>query len=341
MIDLSTRYLGFTLPTPLVLSSSPLTEDLDTVRRGVDAGAGAVVLPSLFEEQFEIEGHDLDHHLTRHAHSHAEAVTYFPDPADYALGPDAYLEHVRRVKAAVHVPVVASLNGVSSGGWIEFARSLEQAGADALELNVYHLPSDPLRTGAEVEGRYLEVVRDVRRHVSIPLAVKLPHFFSAIGNVALELTRAGAQGLVLFNRFYQPDIDLERLEVVPNLTLSSPAELRLRLRWVAILFGRVPADLAVTGGVHAATDVLKAVMTGAACAMTASAVLQHGVEHLGTVLGELRRWMEEHEYQSIRQMQGSMSQQRVADPSAFERANYLKVLRSYAVQPRPPVIARP
>jgi dihydroorotate dehydrogenase (fumarate) len=340
MTDLSTRYLGFTLPSPLVLSASPLTEDLDAIRRAEDAGAGAVVLPSLFEEQLAIEGHDLDHHLTHHAHSYAEALTYFPERTDYALGPEAYLEHLRRAKDAVDIPVIASLNGVSSGGWIEFARALEQAGADALELNVYYLPTDPTRTGVEVEHAYLELVGDVRRHVGIPLAVKLPHFFSAIANVALELERAGADGLVLFNRFYQPDFDLERLEVVPNLTLSSSAELRLRLRWVAILYGRVRTDLAVTGGVHTAEDVLKAAMAGAACAMMTSALLQRGVAYVRTVLTDVRRWMEEHEYESIRQMQGSMSQRHVAEPAAFERANYLKVLRSYALRPRPPVLGR-
>jgi dihydroorotate dehydrogenase (fumarate) len=338
MIDLSTRYLGFTLPSPLVLSSSPVTEDLDLIRRAEDAGAGAIVLPSLFEEQLAIEGHDLDHHLTHSAHSYAEALTYFPERTFYALGPDAYLEHVRRAKAAVDVPVVASLNGVSSGGWVEFARAIEQAGADALELNAYFIATDPVESGSEVERTYLELVRDVRRHVAIPLAVKMPHFFSAIANMALELERAGADALVLFNRFYQPDFDLERLEVVPNLTLSSPAELRLRLRWTAILFGRIRADLAVTGGVHGADDVLKAAMAGASAVMMASAVLRHGVEHVRTVLRDVRRWMEEHEYESIRQMQGSMSQQHVAEPAAFERANYLKVLRSFALRTRPPVV---
>jgi len=340
MIDLSTHYLGFTLPAPLVLSAGPLTEDLDTIRRAEDAGAGAIVLPSLFEEQLAIEGHDLDHNLASNANSYAEALTYFPDRPHYALGPEAYLEHIRRAKDAVAVPVIASLNGASSGGWIEFARSIERAGADALELNVYYLATDPARSGAEVERSYLDLVRTVRRHVAIPLAVKLPHFFSSIAHMALELERAGADGLVLFNRFYQPDFDLERLEVVPNLTLSSPAELRLRLRWVAILYGRIRTALAVTGGVHSAEDVLKAMMAGAACAMMTSALLQRGVEHVHTVLTDLRRWMEEHEYESIRQMQGSMSQQRVADPAAFERANYVKVLRSYAVRPRPPIIAR-
>jgi dihydroorotate dehydrogenase (fumarate) len=338
MIDLTTRYLGLTLPSPLVLSAGPLTEDLDTIRRAEDAGAGGVVLPSLFEEQLDIEGHDLDEQLTAHAHTHAEATTYLPHSGDYALGPDAYLEHIRRAKAAVRIPVVASLNGVSKGGWTDFARDMQQAGADALELNVFHLPTDPQRTGAAVEADYVALVRNVRQHIRIPLAVKLPHFFSAIANVASELVRAGANGLALFNRFYQPDIDLEQLEVVPNLTLSSPAELRLRLRWVAILYGRVSADLAVTGGVHSAEDVLKATMAGAACAMMTSALLQRGVPHLATVLADLHGWMEQHEYESIRQMQGSMSQQRTADPAAFERANYLKVLRSYAVRPRPPIL---
>jgi dihydroorotate dehydrogenase (fumarate) len=338
MTDLSTRYLGFALPSPLVLSSSPLTGELDTIRRAEDMGAGAVVLPSLFEEQLTIEGHDLDHHLTSHAHSYAEALTYFPDRHDYGLGPDAYLEHVRRAKAAVAIPVIASLNGVSSGGWVEFARAVEQAGADALELNVYFVPTDPTRTGGEIERTYLELVRDVRRHVGIPLAVKLPHFFSAIANMAAALEGAGADALVLFNRFYQPDLDLERLEVVPNLTLSTPAELRLRLRWTAILFGHVRVDLAVTGGVHSSEDVLKAAMAGAAASMMASAPLQRGIEHVRTVLDGIRRWMDDHEYASIGQMQGSMSQRNVAEPAAFERANYLKVLRSYALKPRPPVV---
>ena len=334
MIDLGTRYLGFELRSPLVLSASPLSEDLDTVRRAEDAGAGAVVLHSLFEEQLTVESYDLDRHLSQHAYSVAEALTYFPEPTAFALGPDAYLEHIRRAKAAVEVPVIASLNGVSTGGWIEYARSIEQAGADALELNVYFVPTDPLVPASVVERTYLDLVRDVRLHVGIPLAVKLSHFFSAIPNMAHELDLAGVDGLVLFNRFYQPDIDLEALEVVPNLTLSNPGELRLRLRWVAILFGHLRADLAVTGGVHGAEDVLKAMMAGASVAMLASALLRHGVDHLRAITRDLLRWMEEHEYASIRQMRGSMSQQHVAEPAAFERANYLKVLRSYALRSR-------
>jgi dihydroorotate dehydrogenase (fumarate) len=253
----------------------------------------------------------------------------------YKLGPDDYLEHVRRAKAAVGIPVIASLNGVSTGGWIEHARLIEEAGADALELNVYFIPTDPTMDGAEVERMYVELVRDVKASLGIPVAVKLGPFFSALANVVRRLDEAGADALVLFNRFYQPDLDIERLEVVPNLVLSTSAELRLRLRWVAILYGQVRADLAVTGGVHTAEDVLKAVMAGAAVAMMTSALLQNGVQHLSRVLGGVAGWMEEHEYDSIRQMRGSMSQRSVAEPTAFERANYLKVLRSYALARRP------
>jgi dihydroorotate dehydrogenase (fumarate) len=337
MMDLATRYLGLELESPLVMSASPLSEHVDNLRRAEDAGAGAVVLHSLFEEQMQIESRDLDHHLAHGTHSFAEALTYFPDMTAYNAGPDGYLEHVRRAKAAVEVPVIASLNGVSSGGWIEYARKIEQAGADALELNVYFVPTDPFMTGAEVETMYVDLVRDVRRSIGIPLAVKLPHFFSSIPNLALRLDEAGADGLVLFNRFYQPDLDIERLEVVPNLVLSTPAELRLRLRWVAILYGHLHADLAVSGGVHGAEDVLKAMMAGASVAMMTSALLAHGVDHLARVRAALVAWMEEHEYVSIRQMRGSMSQRAVAQPAAFERANYLKVLRSYTLPGRSPV----
>ena len=335
MIDLSTSYLGRTLVSPLVLSASPLGEDIDTIRRAEDAGAGAIVLPSLFEEQITIESHDLDHHLSHGTESFAEALSYFPNVGDYRLGPEGYLEHVRRAKAAVDVPVIGSLNGVSSGGWIEYARLIEEAGADALELNVYFIPTDPDVDGAAVECMYEELVRDVRASVRIPVAVKLGPFFSAMANLARRLVAAGADGLVLFNRFYQPDLDIERLEVVPNLTLSTSEELRLRLRWVAILRDRVAADLAVTGGVHGAEDVLKAMMAGAAVTMMTSVLLAEGVSHLRIVRADLLRWMEEHEYTSIRQMQGSMSQRAVAEPAAFERANYLKVLRSFALRAVP------
>jgi dihydroorotate dehydrogenase (fumarate) len=333
MSDLATRYLGLDLSSPLVMSASPLSEDLDNLRRAEDAGAGAVVLHSLFEEQMEVEGHDLDHHLSHGTHSYAEALTYFPDMTPYNLGPERYLEHVRKAKAAVDVPVIASLNGASTGGWIEYARRIEQAGADALELNVYFIPTHPLMTGIDVENRYVDLVRDVRLSIGMPMAVKLPHFFSSIPNIALRLDQAGADALVLFNRFYQPDLDIERLEVVPNLSLSTSAELRLRLRWVAILYGHLHADLAVTGGVHTVEDVLKAMMAGASVAMMTSALLERGIEHLAHVRAGLVRWMIEHEYGSIREMRGSMSQRAVAEPAAFERANYLKVLRSYALRP--------
>jgi len=335
MIDLSTSYLGLRLASPLVMSASPLAEDLDNLRRAEDAGAGAVVLHSLFEEQMLVESHDLDHHLAHGTHSFAEALTYFPEPTAYALGPDRYLEHVRRAKAAVGIPVIASLNGVSSGGWIDHARQIEQAGADALELNVYFIPTDPLESASEVEETYVDLVRDVRLRIGLPLAVKLGPFFTAMANVAHRLDQAGADGLGLFNRFYQPDLDVERLEVVPNLVLSTPEELRLRLRWVAILYGRIAADLAVTGGVHGAEDVLKTMMAGAAVAMMTSALLEHGIEHLARVRAALLAWMEAHEYESIAQMRGSMSQRAVAEPAAFERANYLKVLRSYALRTSP------
>jgi dihydroorotate dehydrogenase (fumarate) len=328
VIDLSTRYLGLRLASPLVASASPLSESVDAIRAMEDAGAAAVVLSSLFEEQIVSESDALDRYLSSGADSHAEAAGYFPDIHDYRLGPDAYLEHIRRAKAAVDIPIVASLNGVSTGGWVTFAQEMQQAGADALELNIFYVPTDPRLTGAAVEQMYEDVVRDVRASVTIPLAVKLGHAFSALAHVARRLDRTGVNGLVLFNRFYLPDFDLERLEVVPRLTLSSSWELLLRLHWVAILHGHVGADLAVTGGVHEAEDVLKAMMAGARVAMMTSALLRHGIPHLGRVRAALLAWMEAHEYASIAEMQGSMSYRSVREPSAFERANYMKVLHT-------------
>jgi dihydroorotate dehydrogenase (fumarate) len=331
MVDLSVRYLGRLLASPLVASSSPLCGHLDEIRRMEDAGAGAVVLPSLFEEQIDLESHHLDHHLTHGAESYPEAISYFPDLGRYHLGPEAYLEHVRRAKAAVEIPIVASLNGASLGGWIRYARLIEEAGADALELNVYFMATDLDKTSAEVELLYLELARAVKASVRIPVAIKLGHAFTAAAHFARRLDEAGVDALVLFNRFYQPDFDLERLEVVPSLTLSRSPELLLRLHWVAILYGHIRADLAVTGGVHTAIDVLKAMMAGARVAMMTSALLEHGVGHLVRVRADLVAWMETHEYESIRQMQGSMSHRSVADPAAFERANYLRVLGSYVL----------
>ena len=332
MTDLSTNYLGLTLKNPIVASASPLCEDLGAVRRMEEAGAAALVMHSLFEEQLTLESHDLDRNLSYGTESFAEALTYFPDMAQYNLGPDGYLEHLRQVKKAVGIPVLGSLNGVSTGGWIGYAKKIEEAGADGLELNVYYIPTNPEMTGAQVEQMYLDLVRDVRASVKIPVAVKLGPFFSAMAHMARRLDQAGANALVLFNRFYQPDFDLDKLEVAPNLRLSTSDELRLRLRWAAILYGRVRCDLAITGGVHTAEDVVKAMMAGAKVVMTTSALLMHGVEHLTTLRSGLVSWMEEHEYESVRQMQGSMSQKSVAEPAAFERANYMKVLRSYAVR---------
>jgi dihydroorotate dehydrogenase (fumarate) len=332
MIDLSTRYLGLRLASPLVASSSPLCESVDNIRAMEDAGAAAVVLHSLFEEQLDVESTHLDRYLTHGAESYAEALDYFPDLTGYNLGPDGYLEHVRRAKEAVGIPIIGSLNGVSTGGWIEFAKKIEQAGADALELNVYYVPTDPLLTGVQVERMYADLVRDVKASVSIPVAVKLGHAFTALANVARHLDLVGANGLVLFNRFYLPDFDLERLEVVPRLTLSSPHELLVRLHWIAILYGHVRADLAVTGGVHGSAQVLKAMMAGARVAMMTSALLQHGIAYLTRVRADILEWMETHEYESITQMQGSMSYRSVAEPAAFERANYMKVLSSYALR---------
>ena len=332
MIDLSTRYLGLTLASPLVASSSPLCESLDNIRAMEDAGAAAVVLHSLFEEQLDVESTHLDRYLTHGAESYAEALDYFPDLTGYNLGPDGYLEHVRRAKDAVGIPIIGSLNGVSTGGWIEFAKRIEQAGADALELNVYYVPTDPLLTGVQVERMYTDLVRDVKASVSIPVAVKLGHSFTALANVARHLDLVGVDGLVLFNRFYLPDFDLERLEVTPRLTLSSPHELLMRLHWVAILYGHVTADLAVTGGVHGSAQVLKAMMAGARVAMMTSALLQNGIGYLSRVRADVIDWMDTHEYASVAQMQGSMSYRSVAEPAAFERANYMKVLSSYALR---------
>jgi dihydroorotate dehydrogenase (fumarate) len=332
MIDLATRYLGLRLSSPLVASSSPLCESVDNIRKMEDAGAAAVVLHSLFEEQLDVESTHLDRYLAHGAESYAEALDYFPDLTGYNLGPDGYLEHVRRAKDAVGIPIIGSLNGVSTGGWIEFAKRIEQAGADALELNVYYVPTDPLLTGLQVERMYTDLVRDVKASVSIPVAVKLGHSFTALANVARHLDLVGVDGLVLFNRFYLPDFDLERLEVTPRLALSSPHELLVRLHWVAILYGHVTADLAVTGGVHGSAQVLKAMMAGARVAMMTSALLQNGIGYLSRVRADVIDWMDVHEYASIAQMQGSMSYRSVAEPAAFERANYMKVLSSYALR---------
>ena len=332
MSDLTTSYLGLTLKNPLVVSPSPLCQELGNIRQMEDAGASAIVLHSLFEEQLSLESEGLDRFLAQGTESFAESLSYFPDMGQYKLGPDAYLEHIRKAKAAVKIPIIGSLNGVSTGGWIGYAKKIEQAGADGLELNVYFIPTDPVMSGAQVEQMYADLVRDVRASVKIPVAVKLGPYFSAMASMARRLDQAGANGLVLFNRFYQPDFDLEKLEVTPNLVLSRSDELRLRLTWVGILYGRIKADMAITGGVHTAEDAIKSMMAGARVAMMTSALLRNGVKHMGAVLEGMKAWMEQHEYASIRQMQGSMSQKAVAEPAAFVRANYMKVLSSYAMK---------
>lgn len=330
MIDLSTTYMGLRLKNPVVAAASPLSNTLDGIRRLEDAGASAVVMYSLFEEQIYLESMALSDHLDRGSYSSAEAFCYFPEMHGYNnVGPEGYLKLIHDAKMAVGIPVVGSLNGTTPGGWIEYARLIEEAGADALELNVYFIPVNPYVTGEEVEELYLEILRDVKRSVSIPVAMKLSPHFSSIGHMSRRLVDEGADALVFFNRFYQPDFDLEKLEVEPRLVLSNSHELRLPLCWVAILYGEILTDFAVTSGVHTHEDVLKALMAGAKVAMMASELLQNGVGRITEVLRELEAWMEKREYESVKQMIGSMSQTNVANPSAFTRANYMKMLAAY------------
>jgi dihydroorotate dehydrogenase (fumarate) len=333
MVDLTTTYLGMKLKNPLVASPSPYSEKVDMVKRMEDAGLSAVVLYSLFEEQIIHESLELDHYLTQGTESFAEAISYLPDTGKYSLKPERYVEHLSKVKQAVNIPVIGSLNGVSSGGWVKWAKHIEEAGADALELNIYFLPNDPHISSLQLEHSYASLVKDVKEQVSIPVAVKLSPYFTAIPNIMNTLVNAGADALVLFNRFYQPDFDLQELEVVPNLVLSTSNELRLPLRWIAMLYGKVRADLALTSGVHTAEDVIKGIMAGASVTMTTSALLKYGVGRATDILEGVKTWMEEREYESITQMKGSMCQQSVAEPGAFERANYMKVLSSFKALP--------
>jgi dihydroorotate dehydrogenase (fumarate) len=332
MIDITTKYLGLKLKSPIIASASPLCESIDNLRRMEDAGIAAVVLPSLFEEQLQLESQALDSDLSRGDESFAESLNYFPDLQNYNLGPEGYLNLIRRAKRSLSIPVIASLNGVSEGGWVRYAGLMQQAGADAIELNLYGLVTDPAISSSQVEQGYCELVSQVKASVTIPVAVKLSQFFTAIPYMSQRLDEAGADALVLFNRFYQPEFDLESLEVVPSLNLSNSQELLLRLHWVALLCGRVRCSLAITGGVHTAEDVLKSIMAGANVAMMTSALLRHGIEHAELVLGQVKSWMEEHEYESIRQMRGSMSYQSTSRPDVFERVNYMKVLSSYVLR---------
>lgn len=327
MIDLSTKYLGLKLHSPLVVSASPLSRDVEGIRRLEDAGASAVVLYSLFEEQLRQEEAELDFHLAAGTESFAESLTYFPQASEFHTGPEGYLDHIRKAKAAVRIPIIASLNGSTLGGWTKFAGEIEGAGADAIECNIYYVPTDPKLTSADIETTYLEILQAVKATVTIPVAVKLSPFFSNMANMAHRLDAAGADALVLFNRFYQPDIDLEELEIRPNVLLSTPQALRLPLTWIGILHGKVKASLAATGGVHGAEDVIKLLMVGADVTMMCSSLMRNGVNHLRHVERELRDWMEEHEYESAAQMQGSMSQLHCPDPAAFERAQYMRAVK--------------
>ena len=328
-MNLSTSYMGFDLPHPVVPGASPLTGDLDKVRRLEDAGAPMIVMHSLFEEQITREEVAVGRSIEGPKESYAEALSYFPEPEAFELGPDEYLEQVRRIKAAVGVPVVASLNGTTPGGWTRYARLIEDAGADGLELNLYEVAADPYEPGDAVERRALEVVREVRAAVSIPLAAKISPYYSSVASFARRASLAGADGLVLFNRFYQPDIDPEALDLRRVVELSDSSELLLRVRWLALLFGRVPAPLACTGGVHTPADVVKAVMAGATVVQTASALLKRGPGYLTQLADGFARWMEEHGYESVRQMRGSLSQARTAAPGVLERANYARILQTW------------
>jgi len=329
-MDLTTTYLGLKLRSPLVPSAAqPLTENVDNIKRMEDAGAAAVVMHSLFEEQLSLERRELFENMTQGTNSFAEALTYFPEPTDFQVGPETYLKNITEAKAAVQIPIIASLNGSTAGGWVEYAKKIEQAGADAIELNIYWIPTDPSLTSIRIEDTYVDILRSVKEQVSIPVAVKLSPFFTNFANMARRLEAVGADGLTLFNRFYQPDMDLESLEVTPNILLSTPMAMRVPLRWIAILRGQLGLSIAATSGIHRATDAIKCLMAGADVTMLCSALLRHGVKHLTTVEHEISVWMEEHEYESVSQLRGSMSQKNCPDPAAFERAQYMRAVSSY------------
>ncbi|HZL80243.1 MAG TPA: dihydroorotate dehydrogenase-like protein [Candidatus Limnocylindrales bacterium] len=332
-MDLTTNYLGLKLRTPLVVSASPLSEEIDNIKRMADAGASALVLYSIFEEQLRQDRLELNRNLENGTNSFAEALTYFPEPKEFRLGPEEYLKHIAAAKKATKIPIIASLNGSSNGGWTSYAKQIQQAGADALELNIYYIPTDLHLTGTEVELTYLEILKEVKATVKIPVAVKLSPFFSNFANMAKRLDDAGADGLVLFNRFYQPDIELETLEVKPNLLLSTPMAMRLPLRWVAILHGKLRANLAATSGIHRAVDVIKMLLAGADVTMLCSTIIRHGIPQIAMIERDLVDWLEEHEYESVAQIKGSLSQKNCAEPAAFERAQYMKALTGYALPP--------
>jgi len=328
-MDLTTRYLGLNLRTPLVPSASPLSDEVDGIKRLEDAGAAAVVMHSLFEEQVRSEQETVQYHLMYGTDSFPESLTFFPKPTEFIAGPEEYLGKIRKAKEAVRIPVIASLNGAAIGGWVDYAKNIQQAGADALELNIYYIPTELDRTAAEVEQTYIDIVKAVKSVTSIPVAVKLSPFFSNMANMAKRLDQAGANGLVLFNRFYQPDVNLDVLEVQPNLHLSTSHEMRLPLRWLAILYGRIKADMAATSGIHTAEDAIKMLMVGADVTMLCSVLFRKGLGAIKEIESAMSDWMVEHDYQSVRQLQGTMSQKYCADPAAFERALYMRAIMSY------------
>ena len=325
-MDLSTKYLGLNLKSPIVPSAGPLSTSIDNIKAMEDAGAGAVVLYSLFEEEIEHEALELDHYTVANTDSFPEAQSFFPKQYDIKIEGEEYLNHIRKAKESVNIPIIGSLNGKKLGGWVDYAKKIEQAGADALELNIYILSADHKKNSAAIESSYLEIVKSVLESVTIPVAVKLHPFFTSISELAVKLDKTGVKGLVLFNRFYQPDIDLEKLEVIPNVLLSTPMDLRLPLRWTAILHGQVKADLAATSGIYSADDALKMIMAGSKVTQMLSCLLKNGIPHIKKVLNQMVQWMEEHEYESLNTMRGSMSYVNIADPAQFERANYMKVL---------------
>lgn len=332
-MDLSTTYLGLKLRTPLVPSASPLSEELDNIKLMEDSGASAIVLYSVFEEQLRRDRLELAHNLDQGTESFAEALTYFPEPDEFTLGPEEYLKHISNAKNLVDIPVIASLNGSSVGGLTEYARLIQEAGADAMELNIYYIPTDPSLSSSKVEDTYIEILKAVKAVVKIPVAVKLSPFFSSFANMARRLDTEGADGLVLFNRFYQPDINLETLEINPNILLSTPMAMRVPLRWVAILYGRIQAGIAATSGIHRATDALKMLMAGADVTMLCSVLLRHGTKQIANIEQDMIEWLEEHEYESVNQLKGSLSQKNCEDPSAFERAQYMRAISSYPLPP--------
>ena len=329
MIDLSTSYMGLNLKNPIVASPSYLWEDPNNIKKAEKSGAAAVVLHSLFEEQLEIEQMDLNRFLLQGTESFAEALTYFPEIKEFKFAPDEYIELVKEVKASSEIPIIGSLNGVSDGGWINYAQKIEQAGADGLELNIYYIPTDISTKSEKIEESYYNLVKSVKQKIKIPLAVKLSPYLTSTPNVLKNIEKAGADAFVIFNRFYQPDIEIENLEITPNLVLSNSDELRLRLRWAAIMYGKIKPDIAITGGVHTGSDVIKSIMAGANVSMMTSALIKNGICHIEKVLSEVKDWLSNHEYDSIKSIQGLMSQEKVLEPSTYERANYMKTLGSY------------